>query len=89
MSEYVNLNICSDSEYDVTDLTLLLIPFAWLPVLGTILLIIFHLVNSKFKYLTIYSNYICSYIIAFCSLATKFQGKVSFKKRGGQYTDMV
>lgn len=48
-SDHVNLDACSDSDNDVTDLTLLLSPFAWLPVIITILLILFHLVNLKLR----------------------------------------
>ena len=48
-SDHVDSDACSVNEYDVTDLTLLLLPFAWLPVIGTILLILFYLVNSKLR----------------------------------------
>ena len=48
-SGHVSSDSCSDSEYGVTDLTLLLLPFAWLPVIGTILLILSHLVNLKLR----------------------------------------
>ena len=48
-SDHVDSDACSVSEYDVTNLTLLLLPFAWLPVIGTILLIVFHLVNSTLQ----------------------------------------
>ena len=44
---HVNSDTCSDSGYGVTDLTLLLLPFVWLPVIIAILLIFPHLVNSK------------------------------------------
>lgn len=46
-SGHVNSDICSESKYSVTDLTLLLIPFAWLPVIGTVLLILVHLLKLK------------------------------------------
>ena len=48
-SGQVDSDACSVSEYDATDLTLLLLPFAWIPVIGTILLILFHLANSKLQ----------------------------------------
>ena len=48
-SGHVNSDTCSDSGYGVTDLTLLLLPFAWLPVIITILLILSHLVNPKLR----------------------------------------
>ena len=48
-SDHTDSNACSDSEHSVTDLAALLLPFAWLPVFGTVLLILFHLVNSKLK----------------------------------------
>ena len=50
-SDHANItsDACSDSEHDVTDLTLLLSPFAWLPVVSTIILILFHLINSKLQ----------------------------------------
>ena len=48
-SDHVDSDTCSVSEYDVTNLTLLLLPFAWLPVIGTILLIVFHLANSTLQ----------------------------------------
>jgi len=45
----INSDTCSASDHGVTDLTLLLSPFAWLPVIATILLIFFHLVNLKLQ----------------------------------------
>ena len=48
-SGHINSDTCSDSEYDVTDLTLLLLPFAWLPVVATIILILYHLLNLKLR----------------------------------------
>jgi len=48
-SGHVNSDICSDSKYDVTNLTLLLSPFAWVPVIGTVLLILTHLLKLKLQ----------------------------------------
>ena len=45
----ITSDVCSNDEYEVTGLTLLLSPFAWLPVIITILLILFHLINSKIR----------------------------------------
>lgn len=48
-STHDNSDSCSNNDYGVTNLTLLLLPFAWLPVIGTVLLIITHLVNLKLQ----------------------------------------
>lgn len=48
-SGQINSRICSENNDAVTDLTLLLLPFAWLPVIGTILLTLYYLLNSKLQ----------------------------------------